>query len=99
MAENPPSSLEPNLLRLKDKDYLFQISGKFSHGMLSGLTLRSKLGQEVTYEDPNGVGLSEGFAFFSKPDDIPSCFYGATISPSHNEVRICYLGCEFMSDW
>ena len=86
-------------MRLKEKDYLFQISGRFTHGVLSAITLRSKLGQEATFEDPTAVAPSEGFSFFSQPDDIPSCFYGATITPTASEVRICYLGCEFMSDW
>ncbi len=30
---------------------------------------------------------------------IPYCFFGATIKQSESDIRICYLGCEFVSDW
>jgi hypothetical protein len=66
--------------KLKDKDYLWQISGKFTHGLLSSITFRSKLGKEQVYEDSNSFEAGDPFAFSSKPNDIPSCFYGATLS-------------------
>jgi hypothetical protein len=38
-----------SVFELKEKDYLWQISGKFTHGLLSSLTLRSKLGKEMVF--------------------------------------------------
>lgn len=52
----------------------------------------------MTFQDENAQH-GEKFTFFSKPNDIPSCFYGATIKVRDNQIKICYLGCEFMSDW
>lgn len=53
MTENIPQNLELSSFKLKDKDYLWHISGKFTHGLLSSLTLKSKLGKEETFEDKN----------------------------------------------
>jgi len=69
------------MFKLKEKDYLSRISGKFTHGLLSSITLCSKLGKEMTFEDSNSSEAGDGFTFFAKPNDIPSCFYGATLRP------------------
>lgn len=53
MTDSIPHNLEPSAWQLKDKDYLSQISGKFVHGMLASLTLKSKLGKEAVWEDSN----------------------------------------------
>jgi hypothetical protein len=45
MADSIPQTLEMQSFKLKEKDYLWHISGKFSHGILISLTLKSKLGQ------------------------------------------------------
>jgi hypothetical protein len=82
MAENIPQNLEINVFKLKEKDYVWHISGKFTNGLLSSLTLRSKLGKESIYEDGNSSEAGDSFSFSSKSNDIPSCLYGATIRPN-----------------
>lgn len=84
MVESVPSNLEMSTFKLKDKDYISHISGKFSHGLLISLTLRSKLGKEITFEDESSTDQGDPFSFNSKPNDIPSCFFGATLRPSDN---------------
>ena len=66
---------------LAEKDYLWQITGKFTSGLLSSITLKSKLGKEAVFEDSNPQQMGEPFNFYSKPNDIPCCFYGAIIRP------------------
>ena len=53
----------------------------------------------MTFEDSKSTEAGDGFSFFAKPNDIPSCFYFATMRPRESDIRICYLGCEFVSDW
>jgi hypothetical protein len=49
MVENIPQNLEMDVFKLQEKDYVWHISGKFTNGLLSSLTLRSKLGKESVY--------------------------------------------------
>jgi len=73
---------------------MYRISGSFKQGLLASITFRSKLGSEVTFEDENSKSGGEMFNFHREANDIPSCFYGATITTSTypQEIKICYLG-------
>ncbi len=101
MIELIPNSLDLKTFQLKDKDYIWQISGVFKNGLLNSITFKSKLGREATFEDENSNNSGDSFNFVSKQNEIPSCFFGATLQtiPMTDEVKICYIGFEFMSDW
>ncbi len=97
MVEIIPSNVEIKTFQLKEKDYIWQIFGKFKQGVLNSITFKSKLGREQTFEDDNSPNAGESFNFSSKPNEIPSCFYGATIT-TPGETKICYIGFEFTDE-
>jgi hypothetical protein len=45
MIESIPGNLDMNVFKMKEKDYLWHISGGFKNGVLNSLTLKSKLGK------------------------------------------------------
>ena len=94
LVENVPQSLELNVFKVQDKDYIWKINGAFKQGILCAITFKSKLGKEESFEDENFRNSGDVFTFYPKTSEIPSCFYGATIQ-TQDEVKVCYLGFEF----
>ena len=48
-----PNSLELTVFKMKDKDYISQIKGAFTHGLLNSIIFISKFGKEMEFKDEN----------------------------------------------
>ena len=77
-----PSSLEYNVFRLKEKDYIYKIKTFFKRGQLLGVHLISKFGKEMKIESELARTEGELFVFEPRPNQIPSLAFGAYIKKS-----------------
>lgn len=68
MMSSIPNSYEINVFKMKDKDYLSQIKGVFSHGLLNSIVFVSKFGKEIELKDENEEEEGDQFNFLSKPN-------------------------------
>lgn len=95
----PPSSLELNVFKLKEGDYLHKIKGTFFEGQLLSLHLISKYGKQMKFEGELAQSEGQLWSFEPRPNQIPSSVFGAYVRKQNDDYRMCYLGMEFITDW
>ncbi len=86
------------MISFKEGDYLYKIEGRFDNGYLMGLTLISKFGVKKIFVNDSSTG-GDSFKFEPRPNELPSCLFGAIVKNEDDKIRICHIGCEFIEDW
>lgn len=88
--------LEDKIIEYKEGDYLAKITGRFDQGFLTNITFISKFGKKETF---HAGAPGEEFKFDPRPNEIPTCFFAASIKDGRGNLRLCHIGCEFIPDW
>ncbi len=62
------------------------------NGYLMSLTLISKFGQKKSFVNQSSTS-GDSFKFEPRPNQLPSCLFGAIVKNEDDQIRICHLGC------
>ena len=97
VAENP-ENLTVHEWQMTEGDYLAKLKGQFIDNELIGITFQSRFNKKKTFRIDSPEEGHE-FKFQPRPDEIPSCLFGAYSKNSEDEYYMCHIGCQFMTDW
>lgn len=72
------------------------MQGKINEGIITTIIFISKFGKKEVF---NASGMGEDWKFDPRPNEIPTCMFGATVKDLSDKIKICYMGCQFVEDW
>lgn len=67
-----------------------KMQGKINEGIITTIIFISKFGKKEVF---NASGMGEDWKFDPRPNEIPTCMFGATVKDLSDKIKICYMGC------